>query len=614
MKRPPGKFRRFLSSFWNSVTVARRFVGNLLFLLLVIFLISIIFFDSEEDVPDDVALILAPEGDIVEQKTETVRSSILFGDAAKKETLLRDIIDVIDFAKDDDRVQVMILDLRKMARAGISKIQDIGTALERFKSEGKQIIAFGDSFNQHQYLLAAHADRLYLSPMGTILLQGFGLYRKYFKTALEKLKIQFHAFRVGTYKSALEPFLRDSMSDYAKEANLAWLDVLWGDYKRVISQQRGLDSQQLDDYINNFPAYLAKADGDAAVAALNFGLVDELVSRDQLRQELIEIVGRDKDGLTFKQIAFDEYLNHIRPSLMPDHLIKNKVGIIIASGIILDGEQPTGRIGGDTIADLLMRARNDDQVKAVVVRVDSGGGSATASEVISREIELTRDSGKPVFVSMGSVAASGGYWIAAQADQIWATPTTITGSIGIFGAFPTFEKSLKSLGITSDGVGTTDLSDAFDPSRPLNDLIAKSMNQMIERGYQRFIQRVAQGRNMEPEAVEEIAQGRVWAGTTAKDLGLVDQLGNLQDTIRAAAEQANLKDYEITYIAQPLTTREQLIKSLNRFIMTLFSFLQPSGHPVQKIYDTVVDGEIGHLLLAEDPAGLYAFCLNCTEP
>ena len=614
MKRPPGKVRRFLGSFWNSVTVVRRFVGNLLFLLLVIFFISILFFDSEEDVPDGAALILTPEGNIVEQKTETIMSSFILGEAAQKETLLKDIIDVIDFAKDDDRIQMMVLDLRKMARAGISKLQDIGAALERFKSEGKQIIAFGDSFNQQQYLLAAHADRLYLSPMGTILLQGFGLYRMYYKTALEKLKIQFHAFRVGTYKSALEPFLRDSMSDYAKEANLAWLDVLWGDYKRVVSQQRGLDSQQMDDYVNNFPTYLAKADGDTAVAALHFGLVDELITRDQLRQELIEIVGRDKDGLTFKQIVFDEYLNRIKPTLMTDHLTKDKVGIIVASGIILDGEQPTGRVGGDTIAGLLIRARNNDQVKAVVMRVDSGGGSVTASEVISREIELTRDSGKPVFVSMGSVAASGGYWIAAQADQIWATPTTITGSIGIFGAFPTFEKSLKSLGITSDGVGTTKLSDAFDPSRPLNDVIAQSMNQMIERGYQRFIQRVAQGRNMEPEAVEKIAQGRVWAGTTAKDLGLVDQIGNLQDTIRAAAEQAHLKDYEITYITQPLTTREQLIKSFNRLIMAILNFLQTSGHPVQTIYDTVIDREAGHLLLAEDPAGLYAYCLNCIEP
>ena len=287
MTKPLGKFRRFLSFFWNSVTIVRRFVGNLLFLLLVIFLISILFFDSEEDVPDGAVLILTPQGNIVEQETETMLSSDIFGDAAKKETLLKDVIDVIDFAKDDDRIQVMVLDLRNMGRAGISKLQDIGTALVRFKSGGKQIIAYGDSFNQQQYLLAVHADRLYLSPMGTILLQGFGLYRKYYKTALEKLKIQFHAFRVGTYKSALEPFLRDSMSDDAKEANLAWLDVLWGDYKRVVSQQRELDSQQLDDYINNFPAYLAKADGDAAVAALNFGLVDELVSRDQLRQELI---------------------------------------------------------------------------------------------------------------------------------------------------------------------------------------------------------------------------------------------------------------------------------------------------------------------------------------
>ena len=507
MNKPPGIIRRFLSFFWNGVSVARRFVGNLIFLVLVIFFIGIIFFDSGEEVPDGAALVFAPEGDIVEQETETMLSSDLFGDAAQKEIILKDIIDVIDFAKDDDRIQLMLLDLRKLGRSGISKLQDIGSALERFKLSGKQIIAFGDSYDQRQYLLAVHADRLYLSPMGSIMLQGFGLYRKYFKTALEKLKIQFHAFRVGTYKSALEPFLRDNMSDYAKEANLAWLDVLWRYYKNVVAEKRGLNPQSLDDYINNFPTYLAKANGDPAVTALNQGLVDELITHDQIRQELIEIVGRDKDGLSFKRITLEDYFNQIRPALMQNHLTKDKVGIIVASGVIMDGEQPNGKIGGDTISDLLIRARKDHNIKAVVMRVDSGGGSASASEVISREIELTRQSGKPVFVSMGSVAASGGYWIAAQADQIWATPTTITGSIGIFGAFPTFEKSLKSLGITSDGVGTTKLSDAFDPSRPLNDLIAQSLNQMIEQGYRRFIQRVAEGRNMAPEAVEKIAQG-----------------------------------------------------------------------------------------------------------
>ncbi len=614
MNNPKGKVRRFLSFFWNGVSILRRFVGNVLFLLLVIFFIAILFFDSGEEVPDGAALILSPEGNIVEQETETMLSSDIFGDAAKKETLLKDIIDVIDFAQKDDRIQVMVLDLRKMARVGISKLQDIGAALVRFKNGGKQIYAFGDSFNQQQYLLAAHADRLYLSPMGSVVLQGFGLYRKYYKTALEKLKIQFHVFRVGTYKSALEPFLRDSMSDYAKEANLAWLDILWDDYKHVVSQQRGLDSQRLDDYVNNFPAYLANADGDAAAAALDLGLVDELITRDQVRQELIEIVGQNKDGLSFKQITFEEYLSQIRPDLVNNNLTKDKIGIIVASGIILDGEQPTGRIGGDTIADLLIRAREDKKVKAVVLRVDSGGGSATASEVISREIELTRQAGKPVFVSMGSVAASGGYWIAAQADQIWASSTTITGSIGIFGAFPTFEKSLKSLGITSDGVGTTKLADAFDPSRPLNDLVAQSMNQMIEQGYRRFVQRVAEGRNMEPEAVEKVAQGRVWAGTTAKDLGLVDEIGNLQDTIRAVADSLDLKDYKITYITQPLTTREQLIKRLNRLIVGIFNVSQSNGHPAKKFYDTLVDSQIDHVLRADDPVGLYAYCLNCIEP
>jgi protease-4 len=611
MNKLPGKIRRVLSFFWNSVSALRRIVGNLLFLLLVVFLIAVVFFDSDEGVPEGVALILSPEGNIVEQKSETILSSDIFGEAAKDETLLKDIIDVIDFAKEDERIEVLVLDLRKMKVAGISKLQAIGAGLERFQSSGKQIFAFGDYFNQHQYYLAAHADKLYLSPMGGIMLHGFGLYRKYYKAALDKLKIQFHVFKAGTYKSATEPFLRDSMSRYAKEANLAWLTILWDYYKIVVTEQRGLDPQSLDDYINNIPGHLAKAGGDAAVMALNLGLVDELKTRDEVREELIELVGKDEDGITFKQIAFDKYLNRIRPVLTESAAHHDKIGIIVASGVIMDGEQPAGRIGGDTMADLIVRAREDDQVKALVVRVDSGGGSATASEVISREIELTRRSGKPVFVSMGSIAASGGYWIAAPADQIWATPTTITGSIGIWGAFPTFERSLKSLGITSDGVGTTKLSDAFDPSRPLNDLIAQSMRQIIEQGYRRFIRRVAEGRNMQPEAVEKIAQGRVWAGTTAKELGLVDEIGSLQDTISAIANSVDLKDYEVTYITQPLTTRERLIKRLNRLITGVFAALNPADHPVKKLYDNVIDTEFDHILRANDPAGLYAYCLNC---
>jgi len=612
MKKTKGKIRRLLSLFWNSVSAMRRFVGNLVFLLLVIFLIALVFFESGDQVPEGAALILSPEGNIVEQKTETMLSSDILGEAAREETLLKDIIDVIGYAKDDERIKLMVLDLRKMGSVGISKLQSIGAALERFSGSGKPIYAYGDYFNQNQYYLAAHADRLYLSPMGAILLNGFGLYRMYYKTALDKLQIQFHVFKVGTYKSALEPFTRDSMSDYAKEANLAWLTVLWEAYKSDVAQRRRFNSQSLDDYINNIPTYLAQADGDAAVMALNFGLVDELKTRDELREELIEQIGEDPDEPTFKQVEFDTYLKSIQPKLTKSHPAKDKVGIIVASGIIMDGEQPAGRIGGDSMADLLVRAREDDKVKAVVVRIDSGGGSATASEVISREIELTREAGKPVYVSMGAVAASGGYWIAAPADKIWATPTTITGSIGIFGAFPTFEKSLKFLGITSDGVGTTKLSDAFDPSRPLNDMVAQSMQQVIEQGYRRFIQRVAEGRNMPPEAVEKIAEGRVWAGTTAKELGLVDEIGSLQDAIHAVAERAGLKDYEITYITQPLTAREQLIKRLNRLLAGIFAALNGADHPLNRLYDRFIDTQIDYVLRADDPAGLYAYCLNCS--
>ncbi len=611
MNKPKGKIRLFLSSFWDGVTAFRRFVGNLLFLLLIVILIMVVFFDGEEEVPEGIALILSPEGNIVEQKTESMLALDVFGEAAKEETLLQDIIDVIDSAKDDERIELMVLDLRKMESVGISKLQAIAAGLERFKNSGKLVFAFGDYFNQGQYYLGAHADKLYLSPMGGVLLHGFGFYRKYYKSALNKLQIQFHVFKVGTYKSALEPFLRDNMSDYAKEANLAWLSVLWDFYKTDVAKQRGFDPQDLDDYINNIPSHLANADGDAAVMALNLGLVDELKTRDQVHRELIERVGKDEDGITFRQIAFDDYLNHIRPDLMPSPAGNDKIGIIVASGIIMDGEQPAGRIGGDTMAELLAQAREDETIKAVVVRVDSGVGSATASEIIRREIELIQDTGKPVYVSMGSMAASGGYWIAASADQIWASPTTITGSIGIFGAFPTFEKSLKSLGITSDGVGTTKLSDAFDPSRPLNEMVAQSMQQIIDQGYRRFIQRVAEGRNMKPEAVEKIAQGRVWAGTTALELGLVDKIGNLQDAVAAVAERADLEDYEVTYITQPLTTREQLIKKLNRLFTGIYATLNPDGHPAKKFYDSVIDLEIDHLLRANDPAGRYAFCLNC---
>ncbi len=611
MKGLMSKFHRLLSVFWEGVSAFRRFIGNILFLALVIFFIYIFFLDRDRSVPDGSALIFSPFGNIVEQKKETVLSNQLLGDIATEETLLKDIIDVIDYAKDDHRIKALVLDLRNMRGAGPSKLQDIGAALNRFKDSGKIIIACGDYFNQRQYYLAAHADKIYISPMGGVILNGYGLYRAYYKSALEKLRVQFHVFKVGTYKSALEPFLRDDMSEEAKESNLAWLNVLWGAYKADVAALRGLDPSSIDDYINNIPAHLAKAQGDTAALALNHGLVDGLKTRDEVRQEMIGLVGEDEDSGTYKQIDFYDYLSINRPFLKRIRPNRPKVAIIVAKGIILDGDQPAGTIGGDSLADLIRQARENDKIKSVVLRIDSGGGSAFASEIIRRELELTSRSGKPVIVSMGSIAASGGYWIASAADEIWASPTTITGSIGIFGAFATFEKSLASLGIHSDGVGTTKLADAFDPSRPINPLVKDVMQQVIEQGYRLFIQRVAHGRNMAPEEVEKIAQGRVWSGPTAVKLGLVDKLGSLQDAVKEAANRAGLRDFEAIYIEKPLTAREKFIQRLNRFILGFIRDGSPDDLHLPSRLLTYFGNELEQMMLLNDPQGIYAYCLTC---
>lgn len=600
-----------IGGFWNGLTVCRGVIGNLIFLALIILLLSILFYDRTKDLPDEAALVLSLQGDVVIQETETVFSGRLFGEPTRNETLLKDVIDAIDHAKDDKRIQVLVLDLRNMRAAGISKLQYIGEALQRFKTSGKQIITAGDSFSQGQYYLAAHADRIYLHPMGGIYLNGFGIYRNYFKTALEKLLIQFHVFRVGTYKSALEPFLRDDMSSHAKEANLAWLTVLWDAFKSDLARLRGLDAGGIDDYINNISEHLKKVDGDTAQLALDFGLVDDLKTRDQVKDELIQLVGQDADDNTFNQIQLDEYLEVIRPELRQTDPDRSKVGIIVASGTILDGTQPAGKIGGDTLSDLIRKARLDDKISAIVLRIDSPGGSALASETIRKEIEITRKAGKPVIASMSSMAASGGYWISSAANEIWASPTTITGSIGIFGAFLTLEKSFDAVGVHNDGVGTTKLADAFDPARPLSREVADSMQQIIENNYRRFIQLVAQGRNMEVQDVEKIAQGRVWAGKTAGELGLVDKFGNLQDAVEAAAQLAAIEEYDVVYIEQELTAREKLIRRLNRFLVEGFNAaLGRADHPVVQLYDNF-SRELEQMMTLNDPRGIYSYCMVC---
>ena len=603
--------RYLIGGFWRGLTVCRAVAGNLLFLALIIFLISIFFYNAGKSFPSRAALILPLQGDIVEQKTETVLANRLFGEAAREETSLKDLIDVIDYAGEDQRVQALVLDLNDMGQAGISKLHDIGAALKRFQAGGKKIYAVGDFFDQYRYYLAAYADEINLDPMGDVLITGFGLYRNYFRSALEKLLIQFHVFRVGTYKTALEPFIRDDMSASAKEANSAWLSVLWNAYRTNVAQLRGLAPESIDEYANHRSELLTRADGDTARLALDFGLVDSLKTRDELRDDLIQLVGENEKDQSYNQIQFDDYLAAIRPKLSPARKNKSQIGVIVAQGIILNGIQPMGRIGSDTLTELIRQAQEDDDIKAVVLRIDSPGGSALASDVIRRELERTRQNGKPVIVSMGSVAASGGYWIASAADEIWATATTITGSIGIYSAFPTFEKSLDALGIHNDGVGTTRLADAFDAARPMNPILANSMEQSIQHTYRRFIELVSEGRKLTPQQVENVAQGRVWAGKTAQELGLVDAIGNLQDAIQAAADKAGLADYDIVYVEQPLTAREKMIDRLNQFLTVVFNHhWLPPVHPLVGYYDNFAS-VLQQLAELSDPKGVYAYCPIC---
>ena len=598
--------------FWAALTLSRRFLANLIFLIVVIGLLVVFFSFGEEEIPDGAALLLSIEGRIVEQTSEPMLANPILWQEETNEILLRDIVDGIDYAATDDRIRLLVLDLDKMLPVGLTKLQEIGMALNRFKRQGKNIIAGADFYNQPQYYLASYADRVYLHPMGQVWLSGYGLYRTYFKSALEKLKVQFHVFRVGTYKSALEPFTRDAMSDAAKEANNAWLKILWDTYTAEVTANRGLEPDQIDTYLDQIVDRLKEVNGDTARLALNFGFVDALMTRDEVRNELIQKVGQDDTETTYKHIRFSNYLNIILPDLRPYSPGKDKVGVIVAKGIIMDGKQPPGRIGGDSLSALIRKAREKDKVKALVLRVDSGGGSALASEIIRREVELTRQSGIPVVVSMGSMAASGGYWLAVSADEIWAAPNTITGSIGIFSAFPTLENSLDALGIHNDGVGTTPLSDAYNASRPMNPLLSAIMEQSINRGYQRFIERVSLGRQMALDAVEKIAQGRVWAGKTAQALGLIDQLGGLKEAIASVAALAETTDYNVVYITQPLTSRQRLMQRLWRFFSQRIRTGLSADHADLQSVRAVIN-EIEPLRRLNDPLGLHAYCPVCVE-
>lgn len=629
MTTPASTLGKFFSSLAKIYRGFRSVILNLLFIFLLLVFVASLIGQPPIIVQRGSALLISPRGVIVDQLTFIEPLDALMADTLDaeigNEILLQDILDAIDYAGEDDNISSIVLSLNNLQPSGFSKLQDIADALTRFSESGKKIYAYADNYSQGQYYLAAHADEVILNPMGMVSLEGFGSYQMYYKDALDKLGVNVHIFRVGEYKSAVEPYERNDMSEEARVANTEWLGDLWSQYVSGVSSARSIESQDVDNYVNNMDQLLTESGNDSATMAVQSNLVDRLLGRGETNRYLVSEIGNRNNSDEFLYISLDNYLaarNDIKDTLESS---ADRIGLIVASGTIYDGNQDAGQIGGDTLEDLIRRARLDDQIKALVLRVDSGGGSAFASEIIRKELEQLRDSGKPLVVSMGSMAASGGYWIATPADQIWASESTITGSIGIFGLYPTFEDSFEKIGLNTDGIGTTELSGAFAVGNELPELAENILQSMLEDGYNDFISLVAESRNMTLDEVDAIAQGRVWSGEDAYTLGLVDNIGNLDDAINAAAELAGLERFEKRLIEQQLTPGQQLVRDLTNsvyFRSAVDKFVtQPRGLFTSTLNPTSLLGgfyqeinqDLEELLKYNDPQGLYLQCQECSQ-
>jgi protease-4 len=599
----------------RGVDAARRVFVNLLFVALVVVLLIVLFSDGKPDIADTTALVIAPKGQLVEQLTgQSIERMIDDARGAlPPETLLKDVVDAIEAGKDDDRVQALVLDLSAFGGGRMTKLQDVRDAIVDFKTSGKKVVATSDFYEQDAYFLAANADEILENKMGGVVLEGFGRYKMYYKDGIDRLGIDVHVFRVGEYKSYVEPYIRNDMSPEAREANLEWLGDLWRIYLKDVAAARDMTVEQLEEYANEFPRLIEEANGDTAKAALDFGLVDSALTRIEVRERLVELVGEDKDTHSYNQIAYDDYLEAKDEDRFGRKAKGDRVGVVVARGTILDGSHPAGTIGGDSTAALIRQARNNDKIKAIVLRVDSGGGSAFASEIIRRECEKARADGKPVIASMGSVAASGGFWISTSSDQIWAYPSTITGSIGILGIIPTYQRPLaKYLGVRVDGVSTAPLA-GIRPDRELPAEVGEAVQNIIEQGYREFLARVAESRGMTTEEVDKIARGRVWSGEDAYELGLVDNLGDLDDAIAAAAELAELgDDYKVTYIEKKLKFKDKIMKELMARAMDVAGPAMQDETPLDEVLRQV-RRSVAEFAALNDPNHAYAWSMIETD-
>ena len=570
--KPPrrrGPIARVAVGAWDALNFTRRLVFNLLFLVVVVaLLVAVLSAERARPLLDRTTLVIAPRGALVEQfSVDPVSRAIgKMSGSDTPEVRLRDLLRVIEKAADDKRIERVLLRTDRMSFSGYASLRELADAIGTLREAGKEVIAYGDYFGQAQYLLAAQADEVYMDPYGGMVLEGIGRYRQYYREGLqEKLGVDIHLFKVGEYKSAAEPYVLDQASPEAKEADLYWMNDIWQRFLEDIATARGLDAPTLAAAIEALPQGVEAAGGDLAQLAVDQKLVDGLRTLEEVQQMLAERGQADEDSTSgVRDIAYDAYLKHIT-SPVPAADKRPQVAVVVAEGAIMDGKQNPGTVGGESTSALLRAAREDEQVKAVVLRVDSPGGGVFPSEQIRREVVALKEAGKPVVVSMGDLAASGGYWISMDADVIYADPSTITGSIGIFGMFPTLPRTLEKVGVRTDGVGTTRFAGAFDPTRPLQPGVGEVIQSVIDKGYREFTGKVATARGQTVEQIDLVARGRVWSGAQAKERGLVDEFGGLRDALADAAGRAGLGEADawgMKYIEKELTPFENFVAGM----------------------------------------------------
>jgi protease-4 len=595
---------------WHALDVLRRGVHLVLMLFVLLILLALLS-QAPVLVPDSAAIVIDPSGRLVEQLAGSPVDRALAQARGQEQaqTLVRDVVRALDEAREDDRIRAAVLKLDGLGGGDFTKLEQVAQAIDRFRESDKPVVATGDAYGQAQYFLAATADEVYMNPRGGILFRGFGYYRLFFREAIEKLSLDWHVFRVGEFKSAYDSYVRDDMSEAEKAEARVFLDQLWAAYREHAAERRGLEPDDIQRYADDYLSLLQEAGGDDARLALDVGLVDGLLTRDRVRDRMIELVGQEDDGNGYRKIRYRDYLAAVdiaTPATRGD-----EVAVIVAAGEIVGGDQPPGAIGDESIIRLIREAGDDDAVKALVLRVDSPGGVQFASDVIARELELFRDSGKPLVVSMAGAAASGGYVISLPADEIWAHPQTITGSIGVVAMFPTWDRALAELGVRVDGIGTTRYSGDFSPFLSLSEEAREIIQLSAENGYEHFLRQVAEARQIDVESVRRIAGGRVWTGRDAQRLGLVDALGDQRDAVARAAELAGLGDaYEVRYLEREMTLDEALAI---RLLANTVSWGDALGFlPQRNVFARALDSlgeELASWLPGEDPRGLYYHCL-----